>query len=193
VKKDKKVVPEEIVTLEKILEGLLANKPARDVDLTNEQKLAVKPLMLLTMKPVIYAANVADVDLANGNGMSKKVSEYASSQGSKSVLVSAQVESELGGLSEDEKEEFLSTLGVSGENCGLKVTFFFCFFSFLQCTECIIIDIFQALVKVAYDTLGLQTYFTSGPTETRAWTIVKGMTAPQVYSSYNFLLNFTFT
>lgn len=121
MKKDKKVVPEEITALEKVQNGLLASQPARAIDLTKEEKLAIKPLMLLTMKPVIYAANVADVDLATGNEMSKKVFQYAASEGSKSVLVSAQVESELAGLSSEEREEFLSTLGVNDENCGLKV------------------------------------------------------------------------
>jgi len=72
------------------------------------------------------------------------------------VLVSAQVESELCGLEEADKDEFLEALGVSEENCGLR-----------------------QLVKAAYERLGLQTYFTAGPTETKAWTIRKGMSAPQ--------------
>lgn len=67
------------------------------------------------------------------------------------------MEAELAGLTPDDKKDFLDALGVSEDNCGLK-----------------------ALVRVAYDTLGLQTYFTAGPTETRAWTIRKGYTAPQV-------------
>jgi ribosome-binding ATPase YchF (GTP1/OBG family) len=112
--------------------------------------------MLLTLKPVIYAANVPDGDLSSGNSMSKLVFDQAAKEGCRAVLVSAQVESELTGLNEEEKKEFLDALGVSDENCGLK-----------------------ALVRTAYDMLGLQTYFTSGPTETRAWTIRKGMTAPQ--------------
>lgn len=112
--------------------------------------------MLLTLKPVIYAANVADADLATGNSMSKAVFDFAAGEGSKAVLVSAQVESELSGLSPEDKKEFLDTLGVTEDSCGL-----------------------MALTKLAYDTLGLQTYFTAGPTETRAWTIQKGMSAPQ--------------
>jgi len=112
--------------------------------------------MLLTLKPVIYAANVADTDLATGNEMSKKVFDYAAAEGNKAVLVSAQVEAELTGLSVEERTEFLADLGVREENCGLK-----------------------ALVNTAYDSLGFQTYFTAGPTESRAWTILKGMTAPQ--------------
>ncbi len=123
IKKDKKSSQEEISALEKVYAGLLANKPARAIDLSKEERLAIKPLMLLTMKPIIYAANVADIDLANGNQMSKDVFEYAAAEGSKAVLVSAQVESELAGLNEQERDEFLSTLGVSNENCGLKVFF----------------------------------------------------------------------
>lgn len=79
--------------------------------------------MLLTLKPVIYAANVADSDLASGNEMSKKVFAHAAKEGNKCVLVSAQVEAELASLNEDERKEFLGDLGVSDENCGLKVIF----------------------------------------------------------------------
>lgn len=156
LKKDRKSTPEESSALDKLNTGLLEGKPARAISLTEDEKASVKALMLLTMKPVIYAANVADSDLAGGNEMSKKVFAHAAAEGSKAVLVSAQVESELAGLNDEEREEFLGALGVTEDDCGLK-----------------------QLVKVAYDTLGLQTYFTSGPTETRAWTIVKGMTAPQ--------------
>ena len=113
-------------------------------------------LQLLTLKPIIFAANVADSDLAEGNAMSRRVFELAAKQGNTAVLVSAQVESELCGLSADDKAEFLEALGVEEENCGL-----------------------HQLVKTAYKRLGLQTYFTSGPTETKAWTIKSGSTAPQ--------------
>ena len=142
--------------LEKVNEVLMKGKPARHANLNAEEIEAIKSLMLLTLKPVIYAANVADSDLAAGNEMSKKVFEHAKSEGSRAVLVSAQVEAELALLNEEDKAEFLAALGVSDEEVGLK-----------------------ALVQIAYDQLGLQTYFTSGPTETRAWTIKKGMTAPQ--------------
>lgn len=155
-RKDKRTTPVELSALEKVNTALLAGKPARFAGLTAEELASVKSLMLLTMKPVIYAANVADSDLAEGNDMSKKVFEHAQSEGTRAVLVSAQVESELAGLNEADRQDFLAALNVSEENCGLN-----------------------ALVRVAYDTLGLQTYFTSGPTETRAWTILKGSTAPQ--------------
>ena len=156
VKKDKKVTTEELSALDKINTVLGNGKAARTANLTKEETDHIKGLMLLTMKPVIYAANVADADLAQGNEMSKKVFDYASAENNKAVLVSAQVESELAEMGSDDRTEFLAALGVNENSCGLRV-----------------------LVRAAYDALGLQTYFTSGPTETRAWTILKGMTAPQ--------------
>jgi len=155
-KKDKKTPPEEVSALDKVMTVLTAGEPARKAGLTAEEALSIKSLMLLTLKPVIYAANVADTDLATGNSMSKQVFDRAGAEGNKAVLVSAQVESELAGLDKAERAEFLEALGVSDDTCGLR-----------------------ALVNTAYDALGLQTYFTSGPTETRAWTIRKGSTAPQ--------------
>lgn len=146
----------ELSALEKILPKLNDGELARLVDLSVDEACAVKPLGLLTMKPVIYAANVADADLADGNDWVRLVQNYADTHGDKTVVVSAQVESELVALSADERGEFLDSLGVSEENTGLK-----------------------ALVKATYDLLGLRTYFTSGPTETRAWTISSGMRAPQ--------------
>ena len=156
VKKDKKVTTEELSALDKINSTLGNGKAARTADLTKEEMDHIKGLMLLTMKPVIYAANVADADLARGNAMSKKVFDYAAAENNKAVLVSAQVESELAEMGQGDRIEFLAALGVNEDSCGLRV-----------------------LVRAAYDALGLQTYFTSGPTETRAWTILKGMTAPQ--------------
>ena len=156
VKKDKKVTVEELSALDKINSVLGNGKAARTADLTKDELDHIKGLMLLTMKPVIYAANVADADLAQGNEMSKKVFDYAAAENNKAVLVSAQVESELSEMGSEDRTEFLAALGVNEDSCGLRV-----------------------LVRAAYDALGLQTYFTSGPTETRAWTILKGMTAPQ--------------
>jgi ribosome-binding ATPase len=108
------------------------------------------------MKPCIYAANVEDGDLAEGNAWVESVREFAENQGAKTVVVSAQVESELVALSKEDRAEFLEALGVTEEKTGLN-----------------------ALVAATYDLLGLRTYFTSGPTETRAWTITAGMLAPQ--------------
>lgn len=138
-RKDKRTDPVELSALEKVNIVLEAAKPARSAGLTAEEVNSIKGLMLLTMKPVIYAANVADSDLAVGNDMSIKVFEFAKSEGSRAVLVSAQVESELAGLGPEDRKEFLESLNVSEDNTGLK-----------------------ALVRISYDTLGLQTYFTSG-------------------------------
>jgi ribosome-binding ATPase len=148
--------PDEISALEKLLVTLDDGQLARLVDLTEDEKAAIKALGLLTMKPVVYAANVQDSDLADGNTWVESVKEYAATQGAKTVIVSAQVESELVALTPEDRVEFLEALGVTEESTGLR-----------------------ALVAATYDLLGLRTYFTSGPTETRAWTITAGMRAPQ--------------
>lgn len=148
--------PNEISALEKLLPALNEGLGARSADLSEEEIDAVKHLGLLTLKPVIYAANVADSDLADGNEYVDKVRTLAEEERAKLVVVSAQVESELVSLEPDERAEFLEALGVTEEGTGLR-----------------------ALVKATYELLGLQTYFTSGPTETRAWTIRTGMKAPQ--------------
>jgi len=150
-KQGKADVAAELAALESIMACLSSGAPASDASLSEEGREAVKSLMLLSMKPVIYAANVSDCDLAAGNKFSNKVFSLADKQGNTAVLVSAQVESELAGLDLEEKNEFLESLGVTEESSGLR-----------------------QLVKSAYARLGLQTYFTSGPTETRAWTIRTG-------------------
>jgi len=152
-KKDKEIQAE-VDVLEKLLPALDAGKTARTVDLTEEQELLIKPLGLLTRKPVIYAANVNEDDLASGNDWVDKVRAIASEEGAEVVIVSAQVEAELIELPEEERGDFLESLGV--EEGGLK-----------------------SLIRATYDLLGLRTYFTTGPKETRAWTIQAGMSAPQ--------------
>jgi len=151
-----KAPPEEIPALDKLAAALDEGTQARDVALEDKELEAVKGLNLLTIKPVIYACNVADDDLAEGNAMVEKVRAKAAETGETVVVVSAQVESELVTLEAEDRDEFLDALGVSLEACGLR-----------------------ALVRSAYDALGLITYYTSGPTETRAWTIVDGWRAPQ--------------
>ena len=156
VKKDRKTDSDEGKALEKIVAALENEEPARNAELSEEEELAIKALGLLTRKKMIYAANVADSDLAEGNEMTERLGEVAKKEGAKMVLVSAQVEAELVELEQEDKLEFLEALGVSLEECGLR-----------------------RLVKEAYDLLSLQTYYTSGPTETRAWTIQRGWTAPK--------------
>ncbi|MFO0045687.1 MAG: redox-regulated ATPase YchF [Armatimonadota bacterium] len=144
----------EVEALEKILPALQEGLPARSVALTEDQQAVVKPLGLLSGKPIIYAANVSEDDLASGNERVEAVKAIAKQEGARVIVISAQVESELIELSEDDRQEFLESLGV--KEGGL-----------------------QSLIRETYDLLGLQTYFTTGPKETRAWTIKKGMTAPQ--------------
>jgi len=148
--------PNEPSALEKVQEVLEADKPARYAELTDDEEASIKSLGLLTRKPMIYAANVADADLAEGNEMVEKLKEISKGEGAKMVIVSAQVEAELVELEPDDRAEFLESLGVTLEDCGLR-----------------------ALIREAYDLLQLQTYYTSGPTESRAWTIKQGWTAPQ--------------
>jgi len=157
IKKDRKVDNQyEKTALEKIQDVLNNDEPARNAVLDDDEENAVKNLGLLTRKKMIYAANVADSDLAEGNEMSEKLKAFAAKENSSIVLVSAQVEAELVELEDEDRIDFLDSLGVTLDDCGLR-----------------------ALVREAYDTLKLQTYFTSGPTETRAWTIKKGWTAPK--------------
>lgn len=146
----------EKTALEKVKAELESDRPARFADLSDEEEFAIKSLGLLTRKPMIYAANVADTDLAEGNEMVDKLREMSKTEGAKIVIVSAQVEAELVDLETEDREEFLESLGVTLETCGLR-----------------------ALIREAYDLLELQTYYTSGPEESRAWTIRKGWTAPQ--------------
>ena len=144
----------EVDALEKLMPVLNDGRPARQVSLTEEEALAIKALGLLTQKPVIYAANVSEDDLATGNAWVEQVKELAAQDNAQVVIVSAQVESELVELPEDERADFLESLGV--QEGGLK-----------------------SLIRATYDLLGLRTYFTVGPKETRAWTISAGMVAPQ--------------
>ena len=144
----------EVAVLEKILVALNAGQSARQVALNEEEALLIKNLGLLTRKPIIYAANVAEEDLASGNEFVEKVKAIAAQEKAKVVVISAQVESELVELSEEERVDFLESLGV--EEGGLK-----------------------SLIRATYELLGLRTYLTTGPQETRAWTIQAGMKAPQ--------------
>ena len=143
--------------LARIAAALEAGLPARGVPLDVDEAAAVKGLQLLTMKPVIYAANVGEADLADGGASNKHVvaaRAFAEAAGASLVVVSAQVEAELKDLDPAEAAEYLTSLGAS--EGGLS-----------------------SLVRATYAQLGLQTYFTCGPQETRAWTVRAGATAPQ--------------
>jgi hypothetical protein len=144
----------EDAALERIAVVLDAGGAARSVGLNEEELAMLKPLGLLTAKPIIYAANVSEDDLATGNSFAEAVAELAKKEGAETVRVSAQVEAELIELGNDERQDYLEGLGVS--EGGLR-----------------------SLIRATYSLLGLRTYFTTGEKETRAWTIEAGMTAPQ--------------
>ncbi len=144
----------ELTALEKLSEVLNAGLPARQADLSPEEAEAIKFLGLLTRKPVIYATNVSEEDLATGNDWVEQVRAIAVQEQAQVALVSAQVEAELIELDPEERAAFLESLGVT--EGGL-----------------------QSLIHATYQLLGLRTFFTSGPQETRAWTIISGTKAPQ--------------
>ncbi|MBW4649268.1 MAG: redox-regulated ATPase YchF [Kastovskya adunca ATA6-11-RM4] len=144
----------ELEILEKLIVDLNEGKPVRQMGFTEEEMNAIATLGLLTSKPIIYATNVSEDDLATGNQWVEQVKQIAAQENAQVVVVSAQVEAELIELPQAERGEFLESLGV--EEGGLK-----------------------SLIRATYELLGLRTYFTTGPKETRAWTIQSGMVAPQ--------------
>ena len=144
----------EMTVLEKVAADLNEGKSVRQMKLSEEEAELIKPLTLLSAKKIIYAANVSEDDLATGNEYVEQVREIAAQEDAQVVIVSAQVEAELVELSDEERKDFLESLGV--KEGGLK-----------------------SLIRATYDLLGLRTYFTSGEKETRAWTIKAGMSAPQ--------------
>ncbi|MBV9511975.1 MAG: redox-regulated ATPase YchF [Caulobacteraceae bacterium] len=136
------------------LEQLNAGKPAFAAEVAPEDDKAWRMLQLLTAKPALYVCNVEEASADGGNALSAKVAERAAKDGAKSVVISAQIESEIAMLDAAERAEFLETLGLAEP--GL-----------------------DRLIREAYNLLGLRTYFTVGPKEARAWTIPVGATAPQ--------------
>lgn len=136
------------------LAELNESRPARYASVPRDSAKQWRMLQLLTSKPVLYIANVGEEDAATGNAYSEKVRAYAAKEGAQAVVISAQIESELAMLEDAEAAEFLESLGL--EEPGLN-----------------------RLIHSGYTLLGLQTYFTCGPKETRAWTIRQGYTAPQ--------------
>ena len=140
--------------LEKISSFIELGKSARNASLSDDEKKLIKPLGLLTDKPIIYAANLGEDELSAGNAFSNLVADFALKEGAESVKISAQVEAELIELGEKERLDYLEGLGV--KEGGL-----------------------QSLIRATYKLLGLLTYFTTGEKETKAWTVKTGMTAPK--------------
>lgn len=151
--KDKEVI-REVNVLNKLKESLEKNTPVRQLEFNDDELKLVKSFNLLTIKPIIYMTNVSEEDLiSDDNEYVKMVREYAAKEKSEVVVVSAKIESELVDLTDEERTEFLNDLGIK-EN-GL-----------------------DKLIRATYKLLGLETYFTAGTDEVRAWTFKKGMKAP---------------
>jgi len=129
-------------------------KPARTAEIDEDDKKAWRMLQLLTSKPVLYVANVDEESAAEGNDFSNKVVAHAEAEGAQSVIISAQIESEMALLDDEEQAEYLGAIGL--QEPGLN-----------------------RLIRKGYALLGLQTYFTVGPKEARAWTFQSGWTAPK--------------
>lgn len=150
---DKKIVAQ-LEIVQKLAEHLGEGNSARTFEVSEDQKEAYKDLFLLSSKPVLYACNVGESDLEEGNEYVETVRKIASVHDDEVAMFCAKIEAEIAELDEDEKEMFLEELGV--ESAGL-----------------------DRLIKAAFKELGLITYFTAGPKEARAWTIKKGTKAPQ--------------
>ena len=142
----------ELALIEPLLKVLEDGRPARTAIPAGEEE-AVRRLQLLTAKPVLYVCNVEEASAATGNAQSARVAEMAAAQGAAHVIVSAAIEAEVAQLPAGEREEFLEGLGLA--DSGL-----------------------DRVIRAGYDLLGLITYFTCGPKETRAWTITRGTAAP---------------
>ena len=141
--------------VERVLKVLEDGKPARMTDVADDEDKAFQMLQLLTSKPILYVCNVDEDSAADGNALSAKVAEMAAAQGAGSVVISAKIEEEVSQLdSDEEKQEFLETLGL--EETGLA-----------------------RVIRAGYELLDLITFFTAGPKEARAWTVRKGSKAPQ--------------
>ena len=137
------------------LELLKDGKPARLTEPKDEEEARVfRQAQLLTAKPVLYVCNVAEEDAAKGNALSEQVFAKAAAEGAEAVVVSAAIESELVGMPEEDRAEYLAELGLV--ESGLS-----------------------RVIKAGYKLLGLQTFFTAGPKESRAWTFPAGAKAPQ--------------
>lgn len=154
MKGDKTLAPK-LELYERVMKTLEDGKSARSLDYNEEEEGWISEVALLTIKPVIYAANISENDLANldANPFLQRVKEFAMSEKSEVIPVCAEIEAEIAELDDEEKEMFLSDLGI--QESGL-----------------------DRLIKASYSLLGLISYLTAGPKEVRAWTITKGTKAP---------------
>jgi len=145
---------EQFTLMSKAIALLRDGKPARNAELTPEEREPYRQLGLMTQKPVLYVCNVDEGSAANGNAFSRRVEEKAAKEGARSVTISARIEEEVAQLVAEERADFLQSIGL--EEPGLN-----------------------RMIRTGYDLLGLITFFTVGPKEARAWTVTKGSRAPQ--------------
>jgi GTP-binding protein YchF len=143
-----------VAVLDKVQVQLDQAKPVRALDLSREEQAIIKPLCLITAKPTLYAANVDEHGFGDDNPLLQKVRQKAAKEGAPVVAFCARMEAEIADLSDEDKRVFLADMGL--QEPGLN-----------------------RLIRAGYEQLGLQTYFTAGEKEVRAWTIHKGDTAPQ--------------
>ena len=153
MKGDKSLQPEKEL-IERIIAALEAEKPARSLEYTEEDLKLLSSFSLLTMKPVIYAANVSEDDVATGNSYVDEVKAFADQSDDETIIISAAIEEEISSLDDESKAEFLDAMGLA--DSGL-----------------------DRLVKASYTLLGLISFLTTGEMETRAWTVKKGAKAPE--------------
>ncbi len=140
--------------LERILPSMEAGRQVRTLDLSEEDRQQLREFNLLTAKPVLYVCNVDEAAAATGNALTEKVAAMAKAQGARHVVICAAIEAELSALADDEKAEYLESIGLAEP--GLN-----------------------RVIREGHELLGLLTYFTVGPKEARAWTVHQGATAPQ--------------
>ena len=146
---------QQLEIIEKVLVGLKAGIPARNLDISEEYKRPLSMLNLLSSKPVLYVCNVDENDASSGNSYTNAVIDYSKKNNASSIIISAKIESEISQLSSNaERREFLESMNLS--ETGLT-----------------------RLIQAGYSLLGLQTYFTAGPKESRAWTILRNTKAPK--------------
>ena len=154
LKVGEKATAEEFEVLKKVKEALENGKPARSVELTADQKKILNSFFLLSAKPVIYVANIAESEIGTENNFVKTVKEIAKEEGAEVIVLSAKIEEELSALGEEDRALFKEELGI--KESGL-----------------------EKLVSASYNLLGLMSFLTAGEKEVRAWTIKKGSKAPQ--------------
>lgn len=151
--KDKDIILE-LDVLKRCEESLMQNIPLRNLNLTNDEKKLIKHFSFLTIKPIIYVANVEENDIINENKYVKEVRDFAKDENAKVIVMSAKLEADLVDVEDNEKKEFLTSYGI--KESGL-----------------------DKLILATYNLLDLATFFTVGSDEVRAWTFKKGMKAPE--------------